>query len=476
MLVSSLPVSLALILLLSLLDPISAAPRSRTRTAGQSIPLIRRNAVRSATDWGTWAKNHKLALEVKYGGSSSNRKRASGTNLLVNQNADSSYYGTIAVGTPATSYNVILDTGSSDLWLADSNCFLGCESIATFDTTSSSTFRNLSTTFDITYGSGRAAGSLAQDTIQMAGFSVSDQIFAVCDEVSSGLLNKPASGLMGLAWQTIASSGATPFWQQLAANSLWDEPVMAFQLTRFLNDSKAQTLEPGGSFTMGFTNSSLYTGEIEYQSIPSGAVSYWILPLTDITVQGNTVTLPSGSSSYSAIDTGTTLVGGPEDAIAAIFAQIPDAVAGTGDYAGYWMYPCDTDVTVQMSFGGRLWAIDPADFRLAQLSQNTCLGAFFALDTGSSAPSWIVGDTFLKNVYSVFRYNPPSVGFAELSDTALAAVSDSVPSATIGSIAASVEATTSAKSDKVQSSAPVATPSFALIASCLLIMIPPMAW
>lgn len=28
---------------------------------------------------------------------------------------------------------------------------------------------------------------------------------------------------------------------------------------------------------------------------------------------------------------------------------------------------------------------------------------------------WLLGDTFLKNVYSVYRYNPPSVGFAPVS-------------------------------------------------------------
>lgn len=42
-------------------------------------------------------------------------------------------------------------------------------------------------------------------------------------------------------------------------------------------------------------------------------------------------------------------------------------------------------------------------------------------DAGSASNSpisWIVGATFLKNVYSVFRYNPPAVGFAALSDNA----------------------------------------------------------
>lgn len=57
-----------------------------------------------------------------------------------------------------------------------------------------------------------------------------------------------------------------------------------------------------------------------------------------------------------------------------------------------------------------------------------CLGAFFSLEAGSTTvegadpddgPAWIVGDTFLKNVYSIFRYeNPRAVGFAKLSDVA----------------------------------------------------------
>jgi cathepsin D len=136
------------------------------------------------------------------------------------------------VGTPPTSYNVILDTGSADLWLADSTCTIGCQNIPTFNHSASSTFRNLSTPFDITYGSGRAAGSLAADTVQFAEFAVSEQVFAVCDRVSQGLLDNPVSGLLGLGWANIASSGATPLWKQLATHGLWDEPVMAFHLTR----------------------------------------------------------------------------------------------------------------------------------------------------------------------------------------------------------------------------------------------------
>ena len=90
---------------------------------------------------------------------------------------------------------------------------------------------------------------------------------------------------------------------------------------------------------------------------------------------------------------------------------------------------CDTTVTISMSFGGTSWAISPLDMNLGTINVLTsgtaaatsqmCAGGIFDIGTitggGSGAPSWIVGDTFLKNVYSVFRANPASVGFAQLA-------------------------------------------------------------
>lgn len=57
-----------------------------------------------------------------------------------------------------------------------------------------------------------------------------------------------------------------------------------------------------------------------------------------MTVQGNSISLPSGSGSYAAIDTGTTLVAGPASGIAAIYAQIPGSSPGTGEWEGFYSY------------------------------------------------------------------------------------------------------------------------------------------
>jgi hypothetical protein len=53
-----------------------------------------------------------------------------------------------------------------------------------------------------------------------------------------------------------------------------------------------------------------------------------------------------------------------------------------------------------------------------------------------------------KNVYSVFKYNPPSIGFAALSEYSLSMNGNlelEVPSATIGSVAAAATAGSSSR-------------------------------
>jgi cathepsin D len=117
-------------------------------------------------------------------------------------------------------------------------------------------------------------------------------------------------------------------------------------------------------------------------------------------VNGNSINIgTSASSSFSAIDTGTTLIGGPSAVIKEIFSAIPGSQPATGDYQGYYTYPCSSAVQVTLAFGGGTsWSIDPEDFTLSQLeTPDLCLGAFFSLDMGPNGPTWIIGDTFLAS-------------------------------------------------------------------------------
>lgn len=105
-------------------------------------------------------------------------------------------------------------------------------------------------------------------------------LVGLVNQVTSQLLASPVSGLMGMAFQSISTSGAVPFWQAIVnSNGALDSPLMAFHLTRFNNQSQARELEFGGTFTFGAVNNTLFTGDIDFQNIPSGAPGYWIINL-----------------------------------------------------------------------------------------------------------------------------------------------------------------------------------------------------
>ena len=97
------------------------------------------------------------------------------------------------------------------------------------------------------------------------------------DTLSQGLIDGQLAGIMGLAFQGIANTGAVPFWQALINENSLTNPEFSFFLTRFINNPNAKTEEPGGVFTLGGTDTTLFQGNIDFQSFtpPTGG-SYWL--------------------------------------------------------------------------------------------------------------------------------------------------------------------------------------------------------
>jgi cathepsin D len=267
----------------------------------------------------------------------------------------------------------------------------------------------------------------------MGPFTVNPQTFVAVDDLSTGLIDGELNGIMGLAFQGIANSQAVPFWQALINNNQLTNPELSFYITRFVNDPNAKTEEPGGVLTLGGTNSTLFQGNIDFQpfTLPGDGGSFWLQTVSGVTVDGNSVSIGSGNT--AAIDTGTTLIGAPTAAVTAIWAAVSGSVPLTGNMTGFNAFPCNSQLSIAISFGGPAWPISLADLNLGPVSNGLCLGAIFDITAGSNVkptpgtPEWIVGDTFLKNVYTVFRSNPPAVGFAQLANN-----SSGSPSTTVG--------------------------------------------
>lgn len=95
--------------------------------------------------------------------------------------------------------------------------------------------------------------------------------------ITGNVLGDGLSGIMGLGFQAISVLQSQPFWQVLYNQNLLSEPVFGLYLERHVDQLQNANTVPGGTFTLGGTNSSLYIGDIEFINMPSGTTpSYWL--------------------------------------------------------------------------------------------------------------------------------------------------------------------------------------------------------
>ena len=135
--------------------------------------------------------------------------------------------------------------------------------------------------------------------------------------------------------------------------------------------------------------------------------------MDSVTVNSNTS--PTLGALSAIIDTGTTLIIGDLTNVRNLFAAIPgakDARRAVG--AGYYTVPCNNVPTIKLSFGGTQFSIAPSVFNLGRVSAGSSDCVAGIVSSGTNSNFWVIGDVFLRNVYSQFDLGNNRVGFALL--------------------------------------------------------------
>jgi cathepsin D len=100
---------------------------------------------------------------------------------------------------------------------------------------------------------------------------------------------------------------------------------------------------------------------------------------------------------------------GPPDDVAAVYK----AIGGTPWKDGLYSLPCDSPQSISFNWGGQDWEFDA--FRgETEKGSGQCVGALSGQDTSLKKGFWLLGDGFMKNVYTAFSYEEAAVGFANL--------------------------------------------------------------
>jgi len=219
-------------------------------------------------------------------------------NVPVSNFLNAQYFSEITIGTPPQTFKVVLDTGSSNLWVPSSECgSIACYLHTKYDSSSSSTFKKNGTSFEIRYGSGSLSGFVSQDVMTIGDLKIKDQIFAeATEEPGLAFAFGRFDGILGLGYDTISVNKIPPPFYSMIDQGLLDEPVFAFYLSDTNNGDDSEA-------TFGGIDESHYTGKIT--TIPLRRKAYWEVDLDAITFGDSTAEL---ENTGVILDTGTSLI------------------------------------------------------------------------------------------------------------------------------------------------------------------------
>lgn len=310
------------------------------------------------------------------------------------------FFGPAQVGTPGQKFTVVYDSGSSNLWVPGKTCGLSCLLKPRYDSAKSSTYVANNTNFSILYGSGPVNGFLSQDSVQVGDVTVTGQVFAQITN-ASGLGMAFAvgkfDGILGLAFKSISVDGVTPvFYNMMAQN-----PTMKKEFAFYLQENDSQN----GQLDIGGANPEHYEGEFE--SVPLTNETYWETHAKKITLGATQIV----GEAPVVLDSGTSTIVGPIADVARIAATLNASAMLPGRYtvscAAAANFP-DFDVTI----GGKTWTLKPADYVINQDDIECILGIMGMNLPPNVGPIWILGDLFLKKVYTVFDFENKALKFA----------------------------------------------------------------
>ncbi|KAG2199995.1 hypothetical protein INT47_000345 [Mucor saturninus] len=303
------------------------------------------------------------------------------------------YYGEISIGTPAQKFNVIFDTGSSDVWVVSNKCQSDiCDSHRKFDHHQSNSYNSEKDedddedTLSVDYGTGSVQGHLGKDKVSLADgqIVIQEQVIADAYTLSRDFIGSPFHGIFGLGLAGLSSSQHDPPFLSMIEQNLVEQPVFSIY-----------SQHNAGEIDFGGIDKDRFEGEISYvDNIDS---SYWMMAIDSMEFEDQ-----SFQDRKAIIDSGSTLIIMNKNDASLYHQSIPGAMSN-GD--GTWSFPCKNVNTLgplTIKSGDTTLTIPADKLFLTPMSATSknCLSGISDQEM-ETENSWILGDVFLKNFYTV---------------------------------------------------------------------------
>ncbi|KAJ7040410.1 aspartic peptidase A1 [Mycena alexandri] len=319
------------------------------------------------------------------------------------------YIASVGVGSPATTYDLLVDTGSSNTWVGATQKYV---------VTSTSTKSTQSVS--VTYGSGSFSGTEYTDQVTLApGLVIPQQSIGVASK-SSGFTG--VDGILGIGPVDLTQGTLTKSTSTLiptVTDNLFSQGTIDNNLIGISFEPTTSEDDNNGSIAFGGTDSTKFTGAVAFTPLTttSPARDYWGINQSITYGTSGTSIL---ASTAGIVDTGTTLVLIATNA----FTKYKSATGGVLDNnTGLLKLTATQFANLQnLNFviSGTTYALTP-NAQIFPRSLNTQIGGtstgiyLIVADLGSNSGEgldFINGYAFLERFYSVFDTANKQVGFA----------------------------------------------------------------
>ncbi|KAJ6611442.1 acid protease [Mycena sp. CBHHK59/15] len=321
------------------------------------------------------------------------------------------YTACVGVGQPATNYNLLIDTGSSNTWI------LGTSSKPYKPTSTSKDTRNK---FEITYGLGSCSGTEYTDEVTLSPkLVIKDQPIGVADQANQmdGLDGILGIGPVDLTLNTMTPDSSNKDGILTVTDNLLKQKLISSECIGVSYVPTTSADAANGSLSFGGPDSSKYTGKLNYVPITkqAPASNYW--GIEQSVSYGSDMIM---NECAGIMDTGTTLVMIASDA----FEEYRKQTGATMDQSLGLLTVTEEQYNNMQSMYFDIGGVKYEFTKNAQIfprSMNASLGSpedkicLIIADMGTLSGQgldFINGFAFLQRFYSVYDVSNSQVGIA----------------------------------------------------------------
>ncbi|KAG0203351.1 hypothetical protein BGX28_004348, partial [Mortierella sp. GBA30] len=381
--------SFSFLLLLTITTLLFSSPLTSTTHAATFEVLVSKQTTQTSAAKGIGGSAGHL-FQSKYLG-----------NSIVTNAKNLGYTGTIVLGNPPQSFQVVFDTGSDMIVITSDQCQgTHCNDMPHY-TCNSCTKTPYS--YNITYGDGTwGAGPIVADQVAIGGLVIQNQ--QILDVTRSALdLSSYGSGVAGLVGLMPSSPvlNAIPPLETIYKAKLLDMNVFSVYLSPSLKSKQ------GGSFLFGGIDNTKFTGTLNKVPISTGtgtSKGMWYIN-ADGAFAGSTAVAGYSTAPW-LFDTGTSFIAVPTAFAQAFHANVPGATYSSADQV--YTVPCSGNTTFGISFNGVKYEVPYLDYVATAGSSNgapVCVSLVMPL---GNYEMYILGDPFLRQIYAVYDFTAGS--------------------------------------------------------------------